>query len=1286
MAVATAKVPLNISKMIPKAGSGAPNLQAPQFARQSSNFTSGNPGSSTSASNKGKSTNFSKASNSDNWSLSSITGASSHYGGAMPSQQAPPMDDTFVPSQVGTDSMNWFGENWQSNDGSLQSMVNPKNPNLFKRALGFMSSLGGASPQEPQFSPSIHDTAAASSYYPSNQPDDGSLQTMFTPRNPSSMPYQQAPPMQDTFVPSQTGTHSTNFFGWNSQNNDGDLDSMIRPKNTSSSGGFYGTPFLPNQSQSTGWPGASNYFSPTPNTSNFTSGNPGSSAIPFQQAPMPGTSFPSFPNQSAQLNSSTNFGPSQNETNWSGGNSQNNEGDLYSMKAGGGSRKSAFERFKDDPRAMDLVEQFQNNEISNKTELLTKLNEIGLKIGATSLNEYLKKIEKAGGTPFLQAPQIAGQSSNFTSGNPGSSTSALKKGKSTNFMKYHLPGSESHYGDAMPYHQAPMHDDTFLPSQVGTDSTDWIGENLQSNDGSLQSMVNPKNPSLFESAMGSVSSWFGASPQEPQFSPSMHDTPAASSYYPSNQPDDQTLESMVTSRNPSSMPYQQAPPMQDTFVPSQAGTHSTNWFGENLQSNDGDLASMIRKPSSSEGFYGTPFLPNQSQSTGWTGASNLFSPTPNTSNFTSGNPGSSAIPFQQAPMTGTSFPSFSNQSAQLNSSTNFGPSQPGTPSWDWSGENSQNSEGDLYSMFNTRRSSSSKAQSMKLYAVVLIVVAILALSAICEAGKHRENLNSIATNINNTRRIEALTAALRAQTEAGGGTPNFQAPQITQRSTNFTSGNPGSSTSASEKGKSTNFSKKNSGNWAPLSSITAQKVKFFGRRVRLGAGYVWAPGTFGRRVRLGAGNVWAPGTFGRRVRLGAGYVWALTFGRRVRLGAHFGRRVLLGAGYVWAPGTFGRSRLGAGYVWALTFGRRVRLGAGYVWALTFGRRVRLGAGYVWALTFGRRVRLGAGYVWALTFGRRVRLGAHVWAPGTFGRSRLGAGYVPALTFGRRVRLGAGYGRRVRLGAHVWAPGTFGRSRLGAGYVWAPGTFGRRVRLGAHFGRRVLLGAGYVWAPGTFGRSRLGAVYVWALTFGRRVRLGAHVWAPGTFGRRVRLGAGYVWALTFGRRVRLGAHVWAPGTFGRRVRLGAHVWAPGTFGRSRLGAGYVWALTFGRRARLGAHVWAPCTFGRSRLGAGYVWALTFGRRVRLGAHVWAPGTFGRSRLGAGYVWALTFGRRVRLGAGYVWAPGTFGRSLWAPGTFGRSRLGAGYVWAPGTFGRRAIAVHYPKLLLVLVLEG
>ncbi|KAI3416378.1 hypothetical protein GPALN_005910 [Globodera pallida] len=41
------------------------------------------------------------------------------------------------------------------------------------------------------------------------------------------------------------------------------------------------------------------------------------------------------------------------------------------------------------------------------------------------------------------------------------------------------------------------------------------------------------------------------------------------------------------------------------------------------------------------GFDGTPFLPNQSQSTGRTGPSTVVSPTTNPSNFTSGNPGSS---------------------------------------------------------------------------------------------------------------------------------------------------------------------------------------------------------------------------------------------------------------------------------------------------------------------------------------------------------------------------------------------------------------------------------------------------------------------------------------------------------------------------------------------------------------------------------------------------------------------------------------------------------------------
>ncbi|KAI3416351.1 hypothetical protein GPALN_005885 [Globodera pallida] len=636
-------------------------------------------------------------------------GLASHYG-AMPSQQVPPMDDTFVPSQAGTDSMNWLGENLQSNDGDLDSVVRPKNTSLFKRALGFMSSLGGASPQEPQFSPSMHDTSAASSYYPSNQPDDGTLQSMITPRNQkashygSAMSYQQVPPVQDTFVPSQAGTDSTNFFGWNSQNNDGDLASVFRPKNTSSSAskGFYGTPFLPNQSQSTRRTGASNYFSPTPNTSNFTSGNPGSSsyygsAMPFQQAPI---------TQKELQEKLKDIGVELHAPTLSTY--------LERIQAiDGGSRKSAFELFKANRRAMDLL------------ELLEELGKIKVNIDKKTLIKYRKKLKEEaqqnpgfGATahlpnqsqstemldfsnpaPFIQAPQIAQQSSNFTSGNPGSSRSASEKGKSTNFSK--------------------------------KNSGNW----------SLSSIK------------GFVSDLVGASPQEPQFSPSMHGTAEASSYYPSNQPDDQTLESMITPRNQKgsaphygdAMPSQQVPPMDDIFVPSHAGTDSTDWFGENLQSflsslvgaspqepqfspsihdtsaassyypsnqpDDQTLESMIT-PRNQKGFYGTPYFPNQSQSTGWPGASNYFIPTPNTSNFTSGNPGSSAMPFQQAPMPGTSFPSFpnypSNQSAQFNSSTNFGPFQTETHSWDWSGENSHNNTGTLDSVVNKRKPSSSK--------------------------------------------------------------------------------------------------------------------------------------------------------------------------------------------------------------------------------------------------------------------------------------------------------------------------------------------------------------------------------------------------------------------------------------------------------------------------------------------------------------------------------------------------------------------------------------------------
>ncbi|KAI3416380.1 hypothetical protein GPALN_005912 [Globodera pallida] len=121
------------------------------------------------------------------------------------------------------------------------------------------------------------------------------------------------------------------------------------------------------------------------------------------------------------------------------------------------------------------------------------------------------------------------------------------------------------------------------------------------------------------------------------------------------------------------------------------------------------------------GFDATAHLPNQSQSTRRTVASyyegNLASII-NTRNPSSENKGknmssgSSAMLPQQVPMPGTSFPSFpnypSNQSAPLNSSTNFALSQPGTPSLDRSGGNSQNNEADHASMFNTRKRSSSK--------------------------------------------------------------------------------------------------------------------------------------------------------------------------------------------------------------------------------------------------------------------------------------------------------------------------------------------------------------------------------------------------------------------------------------------------------------------------------------------------------------------------------------------------------------------------------------------------
>uniref|UniRef100_A0A914I328 Uncharacterized protein n=1 Tax=Globodera rostochiensis TaxID=31243 RepID=A0A914I328_GLORO len=111
------------------------------------------------------------------------------------------------------------------------------------------------------------------------------------------------------------------------------------------------------------------------------------------------------------------------------------------------------------------------------------------------------------------------------------------------------------------------------------------------------------------------------------------------------------------------------------------------------------------------GFDTTPFLPNQLQSTGLTGASNFISGNSGSSSYYGG-----AMPYQEAPMPDTSsFPAFPNypfnQSAPLNPSTDFVPSQTETDSWDWSGGNSQDNEGDLYSVVNTRKPSSPKSTS-----------------------------------------------------------------------------------------------------------------------------------------------------------------------------------------------------------------------------------------------------------------------------------------------------------------------------------------------------------------------------------------------------------------------------------------------------------------------------------------------------------------------------------------------------------------------------------------------
>uniref|UniRef100_A0A914GT36 Uncharacterized protein n=1 Tax=Globodera rostochiensis TaxID=31243 RepID=A0A914GT36_GLORO len=695
-------------KEIKKAGIGAPNLQASASA-------SGNPGSSIPI-EEGSRNNISFElfkSNAEAMSLvaqledeigfkmcertlaeylrkmkkeaQQNPGASSHYGGALPSQQAPPMDETFVPlpSQAETDSTNWFEENSQNNDGDLQSMVNP--PSSWKRALGFLSSLVGASPQEPQFSPSMHDTSAASSYYPSNQPDDETLQSLITPRNPSSskkapglsshyggtMPSQQAPPMYGTDVPSQAGIDSTNWFEENLQNDEGSLQSLVNPKNTSS--------------WKSAWGSASNYCG----------------AIPFQQAPMSGTLFPAFSNQpsnqSAPLNPSTNSVSSQPGTpslDWSEGNSQNDDGSLYSVvrpKRPSSSKASLCKanisrqkakRPKSDAKAMArtalyLPFKYESQPCDKESEGNAR-QLLGLAISETTLTRYLMDIEEeaqqnpAGfesqstevdfsnpAPQFIQAPQIAQQSSNFTSGNPGSSTSASNRGKSTN------SGGGSRKITFKRFKNDPRAMD--LVEQFN---------NKQITDTALSEALEQINHKMSTKAMYLYLNMLNEEKKAGSGAPNFQDTQIAGQSY------------NFTSDNPGSsshyggiVPSQQAPPMDGTLVPSQAGTHSW-WSGENSQNDDGSLESMItpRNQKGSSSHYG------------------------------------GAMPFQQAPMSGTSsflaFPNQpSNQSAPLNPSTNFVPSQPGTPSLDWSEGNSQNDEGDLYSVVRPKRPSSSKGKS-----------------------------------------------------------------------------------------------------------------------------------------------------------------------------------------------------------------------------------------------------------------------------------------------------------------------------------------------------------------------------------------------------------------------------------------------------------------------------------------------------------------------------------------------------------------------------------------------
>uniref|UniRef100_A0A914GSV4 Uncharacterized protein n=1 Tax=Globodera rostochiensis TaxID=31243 RepID=A0A914GSV4_GLORO len=123
-----------------------------------------------------------------------------------------------------------------------------------------------------------------------------------------------------------------------------------------------------------------------------------------------------------------------------------------STNSGGGSRKITFKRFKNDPRAMALVEQHNNNEITD-TALSEALEQINHKMSTKAMYLYLNMLneeKKAGsGAPNFQDTQIAGQSYNFTSDNPGSS---------------------SHYGGIVPSQQAPPMDGTLVPSQAGNHS------------------------------------------------------------------------------------------------------------------------------------------------------------------------------------------------------------------------------------------------------------------------------------------------------------------------------------------------------------------------------------------------------------------------------------------------------------------------------------------------------------------------------------------------------------------------------------------------------------------------------------------------------------------------------------------------------------------------------------------------------------------------------------------------------------------------------------------------